>query len=206
MNYCPNCGNKLEPGHNFCSNCGQKPTQEKSQKVQRKTTGKRHSWVIPVVIGLLIVAISAIASGVVIGLNSGGNNNHYIPPIYPTSTYPPPTQTYQPSPTYTPITHTLMTDHTLFGPSYNYNSFTIQADKTISISWSADGYVQVYVLTQNQYDYFATWGWQFSPTCYGEGSSGTKSCPISNTDTYYLVINNPSVVTGVKVYSATASW
>jgi len=68
MNYCPNCGNKLEPGHNFCPNCGQKPAQEKTEEVRfRKPKNKR--WVrISVLIVLLIIAIAAVVSGLVIWL------------------------------------------------------------------------------------------------------------------------------------------
>ena len=31
MNYCPNCGEKIEPGKNFCSNCGERLGLEKKE-------------------------------------------------------------------------------------------------------------------------------------------------------------------------------
>ncbi|MFA5368140.1 MAG: hypothetical protein WC333_09695, partial [Dehalococcoidia bacterium] len=201
---------ELEPGHVFCPNCGQKPPQQNPKKVQSNKHHGRYWATISVLIIVLVIAIAAVVSGLVIGL--GGNNSsssNYYQSTYPTYTYQPPipTYTYQPpTPTYTPTTHTLLSDHTLFGPSYNYDSYYIPAGKTISLSWSADGYVSIYILTETQYSYFSTWGWHSNPAAYDNGNSGTLSYHVSNTDTYYLVINNPSWVTGIKVYSATASW
>jgi len=215
MNYCPNCGSKLGPGHNFCPNCGQNPSQESSEKTQRPNTKKRNNWVLPIIIVILIIAIGGIAAGVVIGLNSGGNSssnsnggNHYYQPTY---TYP--TYTYQPQPTYTPYTptqqHVLLSNYTMFGPSNEVFDYTIEAGKTISVSWSADGLIYVWILTETQYDYFINSMWGVTTTNYQAfktGETGNLVYNVTYTDTYYIVIRNTSYVSGVKVYSATASW
>jgi len=207
MNYCPNCGSKLESGHNFCPNCGQKPRQEKVEKTQRKTSSKNNSWVIPVSIVLLIIAIGAIVSGVIIGLQSGDDTssnsnagNYYQPTYYPTYTYQPP------QPTYTPTQHILLSNETILGGYHSHTSYVIPAGKTVTLSWSADGYVSAYILTENQYDYFSFYGFHSSPAAYDSGSSGTLSYYVANTDTYYLVLSNSNLFQNVKVYSATASW
>jgi predicted nucleic acid-binding Zn ribbon protein len=210
MNYCPNCGKELEPGHVFCPNCGQKPLQQNPKKVQNNKHHGRYWVTISVLIIVLVIAIAAVVSGLVIGL--GGNNSsssNYYQPTYPTYTYQPPTTTYTyqtPTPSYTPTTRTLLSNQTVTSSYHNYNSYVIQAGKTVSLSWSADGSVSVYILTENQYDYFSFWGYHLSPAAYKSGSSGTIVYNVANTDTYYLVIKNPSLFQNVKVYSATASW
>jgi predicted nucleic acid-binding Zn ribbon protein len=194
MNYCQNCGNKIEPGQNFCSHCGQKPVQEKTERAQRTNTKKRNKWILPVAIVLLIIVIGAIAGGIVIGLNSGGNTSS-------NNTYQPPTQPYQPT------SHTLMSDQTLSAGSHDPNPYTVAAGKTITISWSADGNVDVYIFTDTNYNYWLLGSYicEASTT----GSSGTLSYTVVDTDTYYLVVKNPNTLgfgAAITVYSATASW
>jgi hypothetical protein len=100
-------------------------------------------------------------------------------------------------------------DQILESAGYTYHPYTIQAGKTINISWSADGDVNVYIFTETR---FGNW---VGNSATGDGnyvaartysSSGTLFYTVADTDTYYLVIKNPSGDQDVKVYSATASW
>ena len=201
MNYCPNCGNKIEPNQNYCPNCGQKPAQEKTEEAQRTNTKKKNKWILPVTIVLLIIAIGGIAGGVVIGLNSGGNTSSNYNQAGTDSTQPP----YQPP--YTPTSHVLISNQTLSAGYHTNNPFTITAGKTITISWSANGNVDVIIFTDTQYT-----NWLLGGTAceaIKNDSSGPLSYTTSNTDTYYLVVKNPGMLgfdAAITVYSATASW
>lgn len=213
MNYCPNCGNKIEPGHNFCSNCGQKPTQEKSQKAPTKKPKNRNWGITAVLVVVLIIAIASVASGVVIWrCNSTPTPTPYPtnpPPSQPTNLPPTPTHTYQP-PTYTP-SHQV----SLYGPNqvltsgtYGHQTETIQAGSTLTISWSADASVEIWVITDTQYSDWTTLGWTANYVGYKSGNYGTLTCSIANTDIYYLIISRPGagLYSPATVYSATASW
>ena len=211
MSYCPNCGNKLEPGQNFCLNCGQKPSQEKPQKAPTKRPKNKRRLRTSVLVVVLIIVIAAVAIGVIIGLH-----NPPPPPPIPTQTYPPPTYTYQPptptytyqpSPTYTPSPHTLISNETISAGYHNSYPYTIEAGKSVTISWSASSNVDVYIFTDTDYNYWL----QGSYICEASktSSSGTLSYKVPNTGTYYLVIKNPNTLgfgAAITVSSATASW
>ena len=82
---------------------------------------------------------------------------------------------------------------------------TIQAGETIDISWEADGSLNVWVLTQSQYDYFKVWGITFRYDAFQTGRSGSLVHHVGNTDTYHMIIQNPSLFENIKVYSAVVS-
>jgi hypothetical protein len=81
---------------------------------------------------------------------------------------------------------------------------SIEAGKTVSISWEADGNVNVFVLTETQYDYFTSWGATARYEAFRSARSGTLTYRVENTDTYHLIIQNPSYFETIKVYSAEA--
>lgn len=118
--------------------------------------------------------------------------------------YQPP---YQPTPTQQLYQVNLVTPSQILGcTEYTYTPKTIQAGKTISMSWRADGNVNAYIFTETQ---FGSWKSNFGIGNYAastSGTSGTLSYIVTNTDKYYFVIKNPLCGQSVKVYSATASW
>jgi len=85
------------------------------------------------------------------------------------------------------------------------NGIYIEPGKTFKVSWSADGNVKVYILTENQYEYFKFWGVASNYEACDYGKQGTISIKVKYRDKYYGIIYN-SVILGqsVKVYEAEA--
>ena len=98
-----------------------------------------------------------------------------------------------------------LTNYVLAGLYCQDWSMMIQAGKTISISWEADGSLNAWVLTQSQCDYLKVWGTTSSYEAMKSGRSGTLIYRVSNTDTYHLIVQNPSQVESITVYSAVAT-
>jgi len=70
----------------------------------------------------------------------------------------------------------------------------VQAGSTLSLSWSADGYLDVYIFTENQYNNFKRGAFVLYWEAHKRGSSGTISANIENGDTYYGVVRNGSLL------------
>ena len=127
----------------------------------------------------------------------GSNKGPYIQPqpIYHT-----------PQPSYPTPAHEIgrLTNYLLEGwPTFH--EWPYHGAGTITISWECDGKVNVYILTQTQYDYFEFWGYTNRYEAFDSGHSGTVTHIARYVDTYYLVIKNPSLFERVKVYSAVAT-
>lgn len=69
MNYCPNCGNKLNPGDAFCSSCGHPVIPQEPQQViqQPKKKGKALA-IVSIVFGALgfypLIFVGSIVGGI----------------------------------------------------------------------------------------------------------------------------------------------
>jgi hypothetical protein len=92
----------------------------------------------------------------------------------------------------------------LGGGTFIYWSVYIESGKSVSISWSADGCLYVFVLTENQFQQFKLLGTTTWYTAFGYCNSGTLTKTIENSDIYYIAISNPWVLTTIKLYSAQA--
>ena len=78
-----------------------------------------------------------------------------------------------------------------------------QAGKTLTLSWSADGNLEGFIFTENQFNDFKPLGIPSAYEAYSKGASGTISWTIQNGDTYYGVVTNRVVVaSSVKLYEA----
>jgi hypothetical protein len=70
------------------------------------------------------------------------------------------------------------------------NGICLQAYQRVTVDWSASGHLSLYLFTQSQFDYFKTYS---APLRYEErisGEGGHFSGPVTNNDTYYVVITN----------------
>lgn len=81
----------------------------------------------------------------------------------------------------------------------------IEPGKTFKVSWSADGNLNVYILTETQFEYFKFWGTTFNYEVYYHGKEGTISFEVRHKDRYYGIVSN-SVILGppIKVYGVEA--
>lgn len=83
------------------------------------------------------------------------------------------------------------------------NGAYVQAGSTLSLSWSADGSLECFILTANQFSNFKPYGIVSEREAYGAGKSGTISANIQNSDTYYAIIRNTFTLgSSVKLYQA----
>jgi hypothetical protein len=88
------------------------------------------------------------------------------------------------------------------------NGVYVQAGKTLTLSWSADGGLVGYIFTTNQYNSWIN-SLRTEATFEGHdsGSTGSMTVTIQNSDTYCAVLlNNAISILGensVKVYQAT---
>ncbi len=78
-----------------------------------------------------------------------------------------------------------------------------QVGRTLTLSWSADGNLEGYIFTENQFNNFKPFGIPSAYEAYFQGASGTISWHVQNSDTYYGVVTNRMVVaSSVKLYQA----
>lgn len=126
---------------------------------------------------------------------------------------PPPTTTssYTPSPTTPTATGRQWTwvpspGNTVTSGSYAYfplNGAYVHAGRTLSLSWSADGNLESFVFTENQYSNFKRLLYASAWIAHGSGTNGTVSAYIQNGDTYYAVVRNTFTLgPSVKLYQA----
>jgi hypothetical protein len=92
----------------------------------------------------------------------------------------------------------------LGGGTFTYWSLYIESGISVSVSWSADGCLYIFVLTENQFQQFKLLGTTSWYTAFKYCNSGTLTKTIENSDTYYIAISNPWVFTTIKLYSAQA--
>ncbi|MEM3705703.1 MAG: hypothetical protein QXX59_07250 [Candidatus Bathyarchaeia archaeon] len=90
----------------------------------------------------------------------------------------------------------------LGGGQFIYWSLNIESGKSVSVSWSADGCLYIFILTENQFQQFRLLGTTSWYTAFKYCNSGTLTKTIENTDTYYIAVSNPWVLTTIKLYSA----
>lgn len=92
--------------------------------------------------------------------------------------------------------------------SYKYKTATIQSGTTVTISWSADASVSIWILTETQYPDWTFMAWSSNYVALKSGNSGTLTCTIPHTDKYYLIIPRPGsgLYSSAKIYSAVARW
>jgi hypothetical protein len=128
------------------------------------------------------------------------NTPVYVQPA-PTTTYTPTQQqtnstqwAWQPSP-----------GNLVNGGSYAYfplNGAYVSSGKTLTLSWSADGNMDAFILTSNQYNNFKPFSVASTWMTSGNGPNGTISVYIQNGDTYYAIVRNTFIGSPVKLYQA----
>lgn len=140
------------------------------------------------------------------------------PPPTTTSSYTSPPYTLPPTTTTppAPITPTTTSRQWTWVPSsgnivtggaYAYvplNGTYIQAGRTLILSWSADGNVEGFIFTGNQYNNFKQQlGVASAWIAHGSGVNGAISAYIQDSDTYYAVVRNTFTLgPSVKLYQA----
>lgn len=161
-----------------------------------------------VAIMLVLVALSAYGcSSTTTIIQQAPNTTSYIQPtVAPTSRYttPPPTTqapetwTWQPTP-----------GNTLGGGTYAYfpaSGAFVQAGHTLTLTWSSDGSLDGFILTQNQYNNFKNnfAGYVSGSMASGSGTNGNIQATIQNGDTYYAIVRNTFTLgSPIKLYQAT---
>jgi len=80
----------------------------------------------------------------------------------------------------------------------------INSGKTLKLSWSADGNLDAYILTETQFEYFKVWGTTSNYEAHSYGKEGTISANIQHDDKYYAVVSNTLLGQSVKLYQAQA--
>ncbi len=142
-----------------------------------------------------------------ITITTGCNKTTYVPvPNYNQPQYGPQTTRYTELPA-VKRTWAASTDNLIKGGYYRYfpsSGAVVEASKTLTLSWSADGALHCYILTENQFNNFQSNGMIVgSRIAYRSGSSGSISAYINNTDRYYAVIyHNFALGYPIKLYSA----
>lgn len=121
--------------------------------------------------------------------------------VTPAPTSPPPTTSNSQQWTWVPSPGNIVAGGT--AAYFPLNGAYVTAGRTLSLSWSADGSLNCFILTQNQYNNFkSNFGLVSSSMASGSGASGTIIANIQNTDWYYAVLYNTSVFESVKLYQA----
>jgi hypothetical protein len=131
----------------------------------------------------------------------------------PTTTTHPPSITVSrpPTATTTPTTVATAQPNQTIPPgtylAFPSNGAYIQVNgiKTLIMSWSADGGLDCFILTETQYSNFKNSfiGYVSASVASGSGSSGTITAVVQNTDTYYVVVRNTFALgSPIKLYQA----
>ncbi len=138
-------------------------------------------------------------------------------PITPTPTPTPISTPY--TPPYTPLPTTPTTTSrttrsqtveniTLNGGTYlalpsQGAGVRMQSGETMNLSWSADGNVEGFIFTENQYSNFKPMQYASAWIAHGTGIKGAISAYIQNSDTYYAVVRNTFALgSPIKLYQA----
>jgi len=80
----------------------------------------------------------------------------------------------------------------------------ISSGKTLKLSWSADGDLRAYILTETQFQDFQDDGIASNYEAYAYAREGTISAHIRHNDRYYTTISRPLFSLSVKLYQAKA--
>lgn len=95
---------------------------------------------------------------------------------------------------------------------FAYSNFSLEAGKTLKVTWQTDSEVSIHILSQTQFSTFKLLGTTY-PTLASKRStpSGSLSYQIPATATYYVTINDPNaVITGnivnVGSYKSELQW
>jgi len=145
-----------------------------------------------IAIMMVLVAVSVYGCGTTT-IYQQAPSNVYTPPITSTIAQSSPNQGINP-------TDAMVLPSTSSGVN-------VQAGRTLSLSWSADGSLNCYIVTANQYNNFVNSN-RISISYFqkGVGNQGSISYTIQNSDTYMAVlVNNADPLFGgsVEVYQAT---
>ena len=85
------------------------------------------------------------------------------------------------------------------------NGIYLNSGKTLKLSWSADGYLSAYILTETQFKDFKIDGIASNYEAKGYAREGIISTRIRHNDRYYAVVSNsPIFASPIKLYEAKA--
>ena len=150
----------------------------------------------------VLVAVSVYGCGTTTIIQQVPNNVYTPPPTSTTIYYPPAITTIAKSPPNQGINPT----DAMVLPSTS-SGVNVQAGRTLSLSWSADGSLNCYIVTANQYNNFVNSNRiNISYFQKGVANQGSISYTVQNSDTYLAVlVNNADPLFGgsVEVYQAT---
>ena len=160
------------------------------------------------------ILLSTLAIGLAIGLGLTGCVATSPATITQTQTTTPVTSTTSPTITITlpPTTVATAQPNQIISPgtylTFPSNGAYIQVNgtKTLTMSWSADGGLDCFILTETQYSNFKNSfaGYVSASMASGSGSSRTITAVVQNTDTYYVVVRNTFALgSPIKLYQAT---
>lgn len=133
----------------------------------------------------------------------------YVSASVPSATTTQPIITKTPT---TPTTVATAQPNQIISPGYHLTFPTngaylqINGSKTLTMTWSADGSLDCFILTETQYANMKNnlLGMVSASCASGSGSSGTISGVIHNSDTYYVVVRNTMMLgSSIKLYQAT---
>jgi hypothetical protein len=162
-----------------------------------KLNNRTVSTLIPVAL-LIIFSLAGCTKTVYVPYTNNGDD--YTPPPPTTSVI------YTPPPSSTPITLTANSAIIGGGGWTTIGSLYAAPSKTLTLTWSADGSLDCFILTQNQYNNFVNSGIGYvsSYLAYKAGSSNSISAYIQNGDNYYAVLRgSPLFGPSVNLYHAT---
>jgi hypothetical protein len=80
----------------------------------------------------------------------------------------------------------------------------LEPGKTLKLSWSADGNLHAYILTETQFQDFKDDGVASNYEAYLYAREGTISAHIQHSDRYYTIVSRPPLTSSVKLYQAQA--
>ncbi len=218
MNYCPDCGGQITATSTYCPNCGQRLIAQKTEQVAPRKAKRSRRSKTPWIILIVAVAVALIATGTVLAITySGDQHTSYYGGSYGGSSggsgggssggsgvesggstiYTPQNQV-----------NLIEPNQQLASGHYSYKTVTIQGGTKVTITWSADASVSIWVLTETQYPDWTFMSWSSNYVAFKSGTSGTLTCTIPHTDRYYLIISRPGagLYSTSKIYSAVARW
>ena len=173
--------------HKWCynaSNCRAQYTSKRGELMAKK---------------ILSISCLAVMMLVTIVTFSGCTKTIYVPVNMPTSiTSNPPTTASTQTWTAGPVNIDYGNWQTM-----GSGGISIQGGKTLTLTWSADGNLDCFIFTENQYNNFKPIGLLSGYLQHGAGSQGTITVTLQNSDTYYVIVRNQTTFGLVKLYQAT---
>jgi len=167
---------------------------------------KKLYFAVAIIILSVLLLICSCSSTTTIFQQAPNTSSYIQTTVVPTSRYTPP-------PPSTPVTQTWTWQptpgNTLGGGTYAYFPATgafVQAGHTLTLTWSSDGSLDAFILTQNQYNNFKNnfAGYVSGSMASGSGTNGNLQATIQNSDTYYAIIRNTFTLgSPIKLYWGT---